>query len=147
MPDVRGAGVDVHCFPLLIASSRAAVCAPFGFRVAPENEAETMTCSCICAAASAARVRVAHCYFVVNNNDAGPRARPRGVGSRALEPRSVRLGQTKNAFGDRALTDTEAAFSLARNGAGVPAIARIVTCFLRRARSRAAPQQAPKHAR
>jgi len=29
MSDVRVAGVDVHCFPLLIASSRAAVCAPF----------------------------------------------------------------------------------------------------------------------
>src|SRR4051794_30148309 len=76
-----------------------------------------MTYLCHRAAANAARVRNAHCYFIVNNNDARPRARPpRGAESRALEPRSVRLGRTKNVFGGRALTDTEAAFSLARNG-------------------------------
>ena len=73
-----------------------------------------MAYSCIYAVASAARVAVAHCYFIVNNNDADRASAPRGVESR--EPRSVRRGQTKNAFGDRALTDTEAAFSLARNG-------------------------------
>ena len=122
---------------------------PFRPRSAPENEVKTMIYITRSAVAIATRRKPARCYFIVINNGAGLRgAAPCGLDSRALEPHSVRLGQTKNPFGDRALTDTEAAFSLARNGAGVPAIARIVTsCFLRRARSRAAPQQAPKHAR
>src|SRR3954453_17150315 len=38
----------------------------------------------------------------------------RGVGS--VGAAFGLLGQTKNGFGDRALTDTEAAFSFARNG-------------------------------
>ena len=72
---------------------------------------------CDCTVASAAGVGAAHCYFLVINNDAGPRARyARRVKSPASMLRSGRLGQAKNAFGDGALTDTEAAFSLARNG-------------------------------
>src|SRR5215208_6178776 len=67
----------------------------------------------------------------------------RGVGS--VGAAFGLLGQTKNGFGDGALTDTGGCLQLRSKRAGVPAIARIVTsCFLRRAWSRAAPQQAPK---
>jgi hypothetical protein len=108
-----------------------------------------MAYSCICAVASVARVGVAHCFFIVNNNAAAtPRAPPAPPGATGVAAAFGLLAQTKNALGDRALTDTEAAFSLARNGQVVPAIAPIVTsCFLRRAWSRAAPQHASKHAR
>jgi hypothetical protein len=125
------------------------VSTPFGPRPSPENEVKTMIYVTRPTVAIATRRKPVRCYFIDINNGAGRRRRcPCGLDSRALAPHSVRRGQTKNPFGDRALTDTKAAFSLARNGAGVPAIARIVTaCFLRRARSRAAPQQAPKHAR
>ena len=135
----------VHCFPLLIATSRTRAPRTLGCRIAPENEAKTMTYSCVCAADSAALVGAAHCYFTVNNNAARHSRCPE---SRASMLRSGLLAQAKNALADRALTDTEAAFSLARNGQVVPAIAPIVTsCFLRRAWSRAAPQHASKHAR
>jgi hypothetical protein len=103
-----------------------------------------MTYSCVSAVASAALVGAAHCYFTVNNNDA---RHPRCPESPASMPRSGLLAQAKNALADRALTDTEAAFSLARNGQVVPPIARIVTFgSQRRARSRASATTT-KHAR
>ena len=103
-----------------------------------------MTYSCFSAAASAALVGAAHCYFTVNNNAA---RHPRCPESRASMLRSGLLAQAKNALADRALTDTEAAFSLARNGQVVPPIARIVTFgSQRRARSRAGATTT-KHAR
>ena len=69
-----------------------------------------MAYSCVSAAASAALVGAAHCYFTVNNNAARHSRCPE---SRASMPRSGLLAQAKNALGDRPLTDTEAAFSLA----------------------------------
>ena|SRR3954471_21602243 len=114
MSDVLGAGVDVHCFPLLIARSRAAIRAQFGLRSAPESEVETITYLCRRAGCQRAPVGIADCYSLLLTMTANRVRTPRATRkSRALEPRSVRLGQTKIAFGDRALTDTQAAFSLA----------------------------------
>jgi hypothetical protein len=117
MSDVLGAGVDVHCFPLLIASSRAAVCAPFWLRVVPESEAKTMTYLCRRAGCQRGPGGNRALLFIVINNDGEPRARAaRRAKVAGVGAAFGLLGQTKNAFGDRALTDTEAAFSLARNG-------------------------------
>ena len=103
-----------------------------------------MVYPCVGAAASAALVATAHCYFTVNNNDARHQRCPE---SPASVPRSSLLARAKNALADRVLTDTEAAFSLARNGQVVPSIARIVTLgSQRRARSRASTTTT-KHAR